>query len=84
MTSSRDRSKEFIEKEDLWPHWPVLPMVNRVARSDDPHSAGIITAGTPTRIYFINMFSLGKGLEGVEHQDFPDVEGLLDAGWLVD
>ena len=80
--------KAMISDEDLWTHWPVLPVVNRkVARlmPDDPKDPfagyGLIMAGQPTKIWLTNLFIRDPN---APIKEYPSIEAMLEDGWTVD
>lgn len=79
-------SKEFIEKPNDWPNWPLLPVVNRQERADGMPEAGIIHAAALTRIRLVNLFDdqIKAKWETCEKLEFDDVQALVDAGWEPD
>lgn len=78
----------MIKDEDMWTHWPVLPVVNRrVARLipedlTDPFAGyGLIMAGSPTKVWLTNLFIRDPK---APVKEYPCIEALLEDGWKVD
>jgi hypothetical protein len=71
------------------PNWPhlVLPLVKRGGGMHDaavfcpPLNATEIPEDTPIRIYLSNMF---VDWRNAETKTYPNVDALLDDGWVVD
>lgn len=71
----REREKAMMSDPTRWPLRPTLPVKQRLA----PGVQGFPAVGTLTE---------GEGFTVTkwngERLQFPDVEALLDAGWVVD
>ncbi len=82
IIAERD-DKAMIENPQLWPCWPVLPVVNRGAY-DPEHplgNDGLIMSGRPTVVVLSNMFMRRVVEPCIEYES---VDALLAAGWTVD
>jgi hypothetical protein len=86
----------MMRSPDLWPHGHVL-MLKRKGSGLDLSGCGVLFAVPgvpPTRVYKLNLiFDNGTiktaafnpaVLADIEHEDYDDFEGILDAGWMVD
>ena len=87
IIAERD-DRAMILSEDLWCHWPVLPVVNRrLARlvPEDPNDPfagyGLIMAGQPKKVWMTNLFIRDPK---APVKEYPSIEALLADGWQVD
>lgn len=83
-----ERSLRFMQDPMKWPYmW--LPLKRRRADGAFPDLA--IMLGDGPIIYHVNPYKMGE-LEPAEQkkaldvgrEEFPDYEGIVDAGWRVD
>lgn len=79
-----ERQLAFIGDPDLWPRWPVLPVVERSGQ----HRAGIIVDGSGPTVFITNMFALEGGLIGpqlakLDRIVYPDFDSLVGE-WRID
>lgn len=76
-----ERSRRFMADPMQWPLL-YLPL-----KKKGTYEVGLMFDERP-RVYTINMFELpnykGKGLDEIPHQDYIDLEGVVDDGWRVD
>jgi hypothetical protein len=76
----REREKAKMLDPLSWPMWPWLPLKRQV---DGRIEFGAMYAddtddGKPVRVF------VRAGREVGREDQFPDHDGLLDAGWVVD
>jgi hypothetical protein len=73
---------EFIQSQDEWPQWPVLPVVERKGMR-----SGLVIPGPPN-VYLVNLFDLSTGflrevLKDVKKVEYETFEDLLE-DWRID
>ncbi len=88
-----DEEVAAVERYQLWPMFPVLP-VKRAGGGFDDSNFGVIVATLdglvlPVRVYKINLFDLKTGplgpqLEGIEFEEFSTAREMVEAGWIGD
>lgn len=86
MDETVEATKRMVVDPDTWPNWPVLP-VKRRGRTFDEDGMGVLLDTVEDKgkivVHHVNMFML-KMLPDAKTTVFADVEGFLDAGWVVD
>ena len=84
MTDFRKRQKsiEFMKHPDLWPRWPILPVV---IRGSDPKSGVMIELNKRVEpiVYEGYMFDMAN-INDMPPIEYDSFEALVDAGWEVD
>ena len=92
MNGCRQRNLLFFTCPQLWPNWPVLPLVRR---RDGREELGLLvdamgladTPGYSATVFLTNVFLLPPTLEEVlqlPREAFDTPEELFAAGWAVD
>ncbi len=84
---SMESEIKMMRNPNVWPRWPVLPVVNR----NEPGwpECGIMINECKPIVYLIGMFELKAGvlsesLKDVKKAEFQTYEALIQAGWEVD
>lgn len=81
---------KMMQSPGQWPLWPVLPLKQREGmkqpRLGVMHEAAF---GVKPTVYLVDLYNLSKQPPGtswddIEHIDYLDFEGVVDAGWVVD
>jgi len=79
------RSLEFMRNPMKWPNF-ALP-VKRPSNPQGGVQLGAMFDERP-RVYLVNVWDLsrfkGTPLDEIPHEDYLDLEGVVDAGWRVD
>lgn len=102
MTSTREQDdKAMITGPDRgagWPHWPFLPMKQRLEKHSCPNP-GLIFDKTPLlkkidrnaecyrTVYFANFWAVASGevkLSTAEKKVYESVDAMIADGWMVD
>jgi hypothetical protein len=89
----RARNMLFFAQPDLWPSWPFLPLVKRLA--DQPELCGVLfdamgcaqLPGYSSTVFMTNLFLMPRQIDeflGLAKEMFDTREELADAGWCVD
>lgn len=82
--ASRERHRDMILNPLKWPRL-VLPLVRRNEFSDVALFAPAknkVDPDKPIKIYFANLWD-SKWMER-ETKEYPNIDALLDDGWVVD
>lgn len=76
---------EMINTEELWPHWPVLPVKKRTNGPDSPE-CGVIASGNLTTVRMLNIFMgwTKEQFDNAKTYEYASVEELVADGWVVD
>lgn len=82
-------SLEMIKAQDEWPHWPRLPVKNKALADDGYYKVGIIYGSIPGEpqpiVYLVNLWDDNPELIlTAEKIEYPNLQAMLDAGWVVD
>lgn len=76
---------EFMEDENSWPMWPVLPVKKR---GEMGPNIGVLLAGNGPRVYYGNMYDKGFGspewFANTKSEEFDSYVEVVHAGWVVD
>jgi hypothetical protein len=91
--SVRARNLIFFARPELWPTWPFLPLVKRLA--GQPEEYGVLydamgnsnLPGLSATVFLTNLFLLPEQLSDIlalPKETFDTCEELADAGWCVD
>jgi len=83
MGKKVEEQLEFIRNPDLWPRWPLLPMIHR----KDMLFAVMVDDGQYKKLYLANICNssqLKNLLTDVPVLEFSSTEELLEAGWEID
>lgn len=92
MTEGIERDDvAFIVDQDLWPHWPLLPMKRM---RNGKRELGVIISSRPNTVYSHSqgMYALGPGpilpqlasAYGWVMDVYDSAEEIVQAGWIVD
>ena len=93
MSACRQRNLLFLTCPQLWPNWPMLPLVRR--REGQPEELGLLCdvmglcgrPGYSATVFFGNVFLMPSTLEellALPHETYDTAEELHTAGWCVD
>lgn len=87
----------FIERQQIWPLWPLLPVKNMNRGDadyprDETHGimVGSLDLDVKPHVYLKNLYdfqpgvSIGEQLQGVRVLEFDSIEELVRAGWIGD
>lgn len=82
------KDKAFLVDANQWPRWP-LQTIKRYHNHDI--ECGVVAEGRWT-VYLVNVFALSNGTlkdllfdnKEVKRIEYPTVDELLAAGWMVD
>jgi hypothetical protein len=83
----------FFTCPELWPNWPVLPLVRR--REGQSEELGLLVdamgladrPGYSATVFLGNLFLMPSTLEellALPHETFDTADEIHDAGWCVD
>jgi len=72
---------ELMENPDLWPVYPILPVVKRGKN----RAEGVMMPGKSV-VYLINMYAIKseESLVASPKETFDNYEAVVAAGWRVD
>jgi hypothetical protein len=86
--------REMLSDPDLWPNWPVLPVVKRSKKPGVWPKTGTMVAieEHKTTVFEFNIFAVsGRSLRDViaelkpeQVHKFESVDEIIAAGWEVD
>jgi hypothetical protein len=93
VNACRQRNLLFFTTPNLWPNWPVLPLVRR--REGQEEELGLLVdamgladrPGYSATVFKTNIFLLPPTLEELlqlPREAFDTAEELFEAGWAVD
>jgi hypothetical protein len=92
VSACRQRNLLFFSTPQLWPCWPVLPLVRRRGGREElgllVDAMGLADRpGYSATVFLTNIFQLPPTLEEVltlPRESFDTPEELFAAGWVVD
>ena len=69
---------------DMWPRWPVLPLV-RKSSADPLGELGFLVdkAGVKFTVFKGNIFMIPKDFTTLPSEKYYNFEAILNAGWEV-
>lgn len=81
--------KEFIQNEQRWPNWPILPMkrLPKERKFGEFPELGVMLATRKTVVYLVDLYRLPQTPEGwkkAEQKNYNTLDELLNDGWIVD
>jgi hypothetical protein len=90
---ARTRTLRFLAHPQLWPRWPLLPLVRR--RPGQEMELGVLfdtlhcldLPGYSATVFLTNVFELPAKLDAflaLPHETYDTHEEVADAGWTVD
>jgi hypothetical protein len=84
----KDITLKMLNDPGSWPNWPLLPVKRDVSEYGFDEAAGVMVPGQ-TVVYFMNMWEFRTGsinaqVQGKPFKSYPDFEGVIDDGWVVD
>jgi len=91
--NDRSRTLRFVQSPDLWPHWPLLPLVRR--RPCREAELGVLfdavgacgLTGYSRTVFFANLLLLPQRLDAflaLPRETYDTAEEVADADWRVD
>jgi hypothetical protein len=81
MADSEERSKQMILDEERWPQWPFLPMKQPPKDGQLSKLGCLLGGGPPYYVLHSNFFKIEKD---APRDKYETVDGILQAGWVVD
>lgn len=73
--------RDFILDQEQWPMWPVLPMkCYRDGTESGWLRADSVGADGTVKLRVGNIYDSSPA----EIREFPSIDAMLDAGWMVD
>jgi hypothetical protein len=74
---------------ELWPAFPLLPMVNRNTQPGAFPETAVVSAADTKKLLFVNLYDPEKVLsallgENEAAKTFESHEAMVDEGWEVD
>lgn len=84
----REENINMMKDPGKWECWPILPMKRVVRKSELPDSGFMLATGDPI-VYLKNMYDLKGGtvkdiMKNTPSKTYPNLEAVLDDGWIVD
>ena len=85
--------KGFMADPNKWPHWPILPVKQRVGMALPKlgimrDTGGILekTGRVEPVVWLTNLWEVGAGKpwDSIEKIEFGSFDELIEAGWVVD
>ncbi len=89
-TIDRIDDQRMMEHPERWPRWPVLPIKRRMDHGLPDYAVMLAIEHHGTTVVHINLsyISNGKTLNQIVEDSattvYPDIDSLLDDGWIVD
>ena len=91
----REKHLEMMQHPELWPMWPVLPLINRSETDREGFVVpGCIADANESGRYEVVMCTMYQLPEGIITYDefyqshptkvYDSYEAMLDDGWMVD
>ncbi len=76
--------KAFIE-EGNYPHWPLLPVKRYPPDGGWDHA--VVLWPYTTIVWHVQLFQVPKTIDELKKltkTEYPSIEAMLEAGWVVD